>query len=99
MDFPRFVYRSAAVHSLAKDERQYSDLMAAGWFASVPEAISGVAVTIPLPVPAEDAPPTRAELEQKAGDLGLRFDGRTTDAKLGRMIEESLAGMGGDGPL
>jgi cystathionine beta-lyase/cystathionine gamma-synthase len=37
------------------------------------------------------APPTRAEMEQKARELELKFDGRTSDAKLLRMIEAALA--------
>ena len=39
---------------------------------------------------ADDAPPTRAELETKAAELGLKFDGRTSDKKLEKMITESL---------
>jgi hypothetical protein len=38
----------------------------------------------------ENAPPTRSELEQKATELGLKFDGRTSDNKLGQKIQESL---------
>ncbi len=40
----------------------------------------------------ESAPPTRAELEEKAGELGIKFDGRTTDRKLLEKIEEVLRG-------
>jgi len=41
--------------------------------------------------PADDkSPPTRAEMEQKATELGLKFDGRTTDQKLAKLIEEAL---------
>lgn len=39
---------------------------------------------------ADNAPPTRAELETKAAELGLKFDGRTSDKKLEKMITESL---------
>ncbi len=40
---------------------------------------------------AEDAaPPTRAELEQKATELGVSFDGRTTDKKLRARIDAAL---------
>ena len=42
--------------------------------------------------PPKDYPVTREELEFKAKELGLKFDGRTTDSKLGRMIEEALRG-------
>lgn len=49
--------------------------------------------TEPEPVPApviEDAPPTREELEAKATELGIRFDGRTKDKKLGQLIQDRL---------
>lgn len=40
----------------------------------------------------ENAPPSREELEQKANELGIKFDGRTTDRKLLEKIEEVLRG-------
>jgi hypothetical protein len=39
----------------------------------------------------DDAPPSRAELEAQASKLGLKFDGRTPDGKLSRMIDIALA--------
>jgi len=39
----------------------------------------------------EDADPTRAELEAKATELGIRFDGRTKDKKLGQLIQDRLS--------
>lgn len=39
-----------------------------------------------------EAAPTRAELEHKAGELGIKFDGRTTDRKLLEKIDEALRG-------
>jgi hypothetical protein len=39
---------------------------------------------------ADDGAVTRAELEQMAGDLGIKFDGRTTDAALLRKIESAI---------
>lgn len=39
---------------------------------------------------ADDAPPTRAELETKAKELGIKFDGRTSDKKLGDLIAAKL---------
>ena len=46
---------------------------------------------LPVPVPViEDAPPTRAELETKATELKIRFDGRTRDKKLGQLIHDRL---------
>ena len=38
----------------------------------------------------DDAPPTRAELEAKATELGIKFDGRTKDKKLGQLIQDKL---------
>lgn len=45
----------------------------------------------PEPI-SEDAPPTRAELETKATELGIKFDGRTKDKKLGQLIQDALTG-------
>lgn len=38
----------------------------------------------------DNAPPTRTELETKAKELGISFDGRTTDRKLGERIADAL---------
>jgi hypothetical protein len=40
----------------------------------------------------ESAPLTREELEEKASEIGIKFDGRTTDRKLLEKIEEALRG-------
>jgi hypothetical protein len=40
--------------------------------------------------PQDDAPPTREELEAKATELGIKFDGRTKDKKLGQLIQDKL---------
>lgn len=55
------------------------------------------ATAVRAPEPAEEnaSPPTRAELEQMATKLELRFDGRTTDAKLARKIDLALMTKGG----
>jgi hypothetical protein len=42
-------------------------------------------------VPKDDALPTREELEAKATELGIRFDGRTKDKKLGQLIQDRLS--------
>jgi hypothetical protein len=50
--------------------------------------------TAPAPEPEpidEDAAPTREELEAKATELGIRFDGRTKDKKLGQLIQDRLS--------
>lgn len=66
--------------------------IALGWFSTITEALAAVATAEPDDVPADDAPVTRAELEAKATDLGLKFDGRTSDAKLLAKIDEALKG-------
>lgn len=43
-------------------------------------------------VPDDSSPPTRAEMQAKAMQLGVKFDGRTTDAALMRRIEAALQG-------
>ena len=40
----------------------------------------------------DDAPPTRAEMEAKARELGIKFDGRTSDKLLLKRITEALEG-------
>ena len=51
----------------------------------------------PVSVPViEDAPPTRAELEAKATELKIRFDGRTRDKKLGQLIQDRLSEQTGE---
>jgi len=55
------------------------------------QAAAAAAVT-PEPEPViDDAVPTRAELEAKATELGIRFDGRTKDKKLGQLIQDKLS--------
>ena len=44
----------------------------------------------------DDAAPTRAELEAKATELGIRFDGRTRDKKLGQLIQDRLSEKTGE---
>jgi hypothetical protein len=103
MEYPAFVYRKAdkarqdgskfdtlLVHN--DDERQVA--LDEGWADDVLQALAPkqkpVVVDEPVSVPDDDAPPTREELEAKAVELGLKFDGRTSDRKLGLMIAEAL---------
>lgn len=44
----------------------------------------------------DDSAPTRAELEAKAKELGIRFDGRTGDKKLGQLIQDRLSAPTGE---
>lgn len=80
---PGFTYDSCA----ARDAVHLAELLAAGWFYTLAEAIDGKQSE---PAQSEDAPVTRAELEQKARELGLQFHHRTGDKKLAEMIEAAL---------
>lgn len=54
------------------------------------------AVEIASEIPDDNAAPTRAELEAKATELGIRFDGRTKDKKLGQLIQDRLSAPTGE---
>jgi len=98
MQFPTIVYKIGGNHFAAngktysylgvKNQAEFDKLIAAGWFATMAEALEGKTTEA---VKAEDsAPVTRLELETKANELGIRFDGRTPDGKLGKLIQEKL---------
>ena len=44
------------------------------------------------PIVESDAPPTREEMAIKARELGIKFDGRTSDKKLSLLIATALGG-------
>lgn len=77
-----------------ENEDQAKQLRAQGWFATYPEATEKKAASPAPEVPASDdnAPPTREELEKKAEELGIKFDGRTSDEKLAKKIEDAIGG-------
>lgn len=54
------------------------------------------AVEVVEAVPDDNAAPTRAEMEAKAKELGIRFDGRTGDKKLGQLIQDRLSAPTGE---
>ena len=97
MEFPRSLFKSPGDQWVGggsfaiehvEDLAQYKAAKAAGWLDSVTEALdawrNGAVAAV-----ADDAPPTRAEMEQQAKSLGIKFDGRTTDAALLRKISEA----------
>ena len=55
------------------------------------KAKAAAAAVAPVVQADDDAAPTRAELEAKATELGIRFDGRTKDKKLGQLIQDRLS--------
>lgn len=74
-----------------RDEAELAAALADGWFEDPTEA-DAARPPEPDADAAIDAKPTRAELEQKAAELGLKFDGRTSDAKLAAAIDAKLKG-------
>jgi hypothetical protein len=90
--------KSKLTYSVAsvQDEHELADRLAAGWFQTKEEAVGLVTAPVVEVVEvaetpkAEDYEPSRAELEQKATELGIKFDGRTSDKKLLKLITEGL---------
>lgn len=75
------------------DDDKVEQAIADGWHLTTGEAVAASAADKPEDVHAtvdDNAPPTRAELEAKAAELGIKFDGRTGDKKLGELITEKL---------
>lgn len=84
-------YDTTVVHS--EDEIQ------AGWYETAAlarqahdedEAAIEAAGMKAADVSDDELPATRAELEQKATELGVTFDGRTSDKTLARKIGEAI---------
>jgi hypothetical protein len=93
MNFPTIVYRTPGTHHASKgtydykgaaDEAEVARALSEGWFRSLPEAMSGEHEE------SDDSAPTRDELEAKATELEIKFDGRTTDKALGEKIAAAL---------
>lgn len=83
----------------AKDQAQYDAMLANGWFPSYEEAVAGKRADeiIEAAEAFDDAldevsEPTREELEQKAEELGVSFNKRTSDKKLAERIATALEG-------
>lgn len=99
MQFPTVVYRSPGAHQCpgstysykgAADDAELSVLLDSGWFRTLPEALAGKPADEPVEGDYDDSAPTRAELETMATELGIKFDGRTTDAGLLKKINAEL---------
>ena len=101
MEFPTLVYKNGGPHQrpggtfdykrIVNDD-QLAAALADGWFLTLVEATQPAAIDQSEVSPDDDAPPTREELETKARELGLKFDGRTSDKTLLSKIEAALAG-------
>lgn len=106
MEFPSLVYKAEGKHIRphgtydyvgVNNQQELDEKLKDGWFKSLEDAIEGkAAATSPAKAPSEPAlddfaPPTRAELETKATELGIKFDGRFSDKKIAQLIDEALA--------
>jgi hypothetical protein len=98
-DFPRMIYKTGGpeeihggrFHTLIVHGADELDAaLAAGWFLSTPEAAEAAAPKATT-MPDDNAPASRAELEQKATELGIEFSPRIGDVKLAERIEAALA--------
>ena len=90
---PYGTYDFTGVNTAEEFEQKLKD----GWFPSLQDAIDGntpapaAEKAVSEPVPDDLAPPTRQELETKATELGIKFDGRYSDKKIAQLIDEALA--------
>ena len=97
MSYPTLVYKCPGDHQCPRGTFSYkaieneAELVAAkesGWFLNLMDAVEGKELVVESAEEVE--PPTREELEQKAKELDIKFDGRTTDSALARKIESEL---------
>lgn len=97
--FPQMLYRAGGKEALhggyfdtltVDDDPGLAQALADGWATGTAEALA-IKAEADKPKP-EATEPTRAELEQKATELGLKFDGRTGDKKLAEMILAAIKG-------
>jgi len=106
MEYPVLVYRCPGEHfgpsgttygfTVANDEKECAHLLANGWSESLIKAVDAFLnpskSVEDFEESADNSPITREELELKARELGIKFDGRTTDALLLRRIEQAIGG-------
>ena len=101
MEFPSMVYKVPGKHvrpygtydfAGVKNAEELQAKLKDGWFSSLSEAIEPKKVKpVSEAVKADDiAPPSRQELEEKATELGIKFDGRFSDKKIAQLIESAL---------
>lgn len=82
---------------VATDFEALSAAIDDGWCLTTAEAVAAKEkakadddAAMSAKITSSDAPPTRAELQQKADELGIKVDGRWSDRKLGDVIAAAL---------
>jgi butyrate kinase len=98
-DFPDMVYRTPGPHRAQNggtfgylgvnnaDEMQAA--LSDGWYLTVDAAFAALDEEVTEAID-DVSPATREELEQKARELGIGFNARTTDAVLAQRIAERV---------
>ena len=74
------------------NDNEIEATLAAGWYLTTTEAKAAHEEV--LQQAADNEPPSRDELKQKATELGLTFPGNVSNAKLAEMIDAALADKG-----
>lgn len=101
MRFPTMVYITPGPHQRpggtfayrgVNDKTELDEALKEGWFRTIPEAVAKKHNEVAETEVLGDnlAPPTRKELEQKAKELGIKFDKKSTDEELAKKIQEAL---------
>jgi len=105
MEFPSLVYKAEGKYirphgtydfTGVNNQEELDAKLKEGWFKSLEDAIAGKSAiskavkAVSEPVLDDNAPPTREELETKATELGIKFDGRFSDKKIAQLIDEAL---------
>lgn len=101
MSYPTLMFRCPGPHFAhdgqtyeyvaVQDEEQLHARLKEDWSVSLLEAVAHAnCPNEDVDDQEEDHPATREELEVKAKELGIKFDGRTSDASLLKKIEEAV---------
>lgn len=89
IEFPTILYKDEGPHQRnggtfsyigVDNQKDYDELLLDGWFMTLDEAIA-------IKKDKKERPLSREELEKKATELNIKFDGRTSDEKLKRLID------------
>ena len=107
LEFPRSCWRSPGQigcgnyrsfeERVVASKAEWDEALRSGWYTSVDLALAAedALQTGERDEPElidDDEPVTRAEMEAMASQLGIKFDGRTTDKALMRKIEAATGG-------
>ena len=107
MEFPTIFYKTPGPHHAPKGKGTYAyigvenqesadALLKEGWHPTLQQAVGDAPPPEPAaeapPVAGDNAPPTRAEMEEMATALGLKFTKRTKDEQLLADIDKATGG-------